>query len=94
VTEQGATFGARFLEEWQRLGGPLSVWSYAEIQELRASDREGMAAALRRHQPLTTYAALQRIRLVESPEALARVLFAQAQAAQQTNFRLMLALLT
>jgi hypothetical protein len=59
------TFGARFLEEWERLGGPLSAWSYAEIQELRASDREGLVRCIRAHQPLTTYAAAQRISTAE-----------------------------
>lgn len=87
------TFGARFLEEWRRGGGPLSSWSYAEIQELRRCDREELAAALRRHHPLTPHAALQRIRSAESPESLARELLQQAQMAAQANFWLLLALL-
>lgn len=88
------TFGARFLNEWKRLGGPLSAWNYEEIQELRGAEREGLIAALRKHQPLTSYAALQRIRSAEDPESLARDALQQAQAAANTNVWLMFALLT
>jgi hypothetical protein len=90
------TFGADFLEEWKRLGGLLSNWSYAEIQELRGLDREGLVEAVRRHHPLTTHKALQRLRSAESPEMLARdllLLQAQAQAGAQTSIWLMLAML-
>jgi len=87
------TFGARFLEEWKRLGGPLAGWTYAEIQDLRDCDREGLAQALRRRHPLTPHAALARIRGAESPESLARELLLQAQAAAQTNFWLLLLLM-
>jgi len=88
------TFGARFLEEWKRRGGPMSAWSYAEIQEVRVSDREGMVRSLRTHQPLIGYAALQRIRNVESPEVLAGEMLTQAQAAANMSVWMMFALLT
>jgi hypothetical protein len=65
------TFGARFLEEWKRRGGPISAWSYAEIQQVRASDREGLVRNLRKHEPHNSYPALQLIRSVVSPEILA-----------------------
>ncbi|HEX6245627.1 MAG TPA: hypothetical protein VFZ61_32105 [Polyangiales bacterium] len=87
------TFGARFLAEWKRLGGPLSNWSYAEIQELRGLEREAMVEAVRRHHPLTPRAALQHIRSAESPEALAREMLVQSQMANQTSLWLLLALL-
>jgi hypothetical protein len=95
-SEPEPTFGERFLDEWKRLGGLLSSWSYAEIQELRGLDREGMAQALRRHHPLTTHKTLQRLRSAESPELLARdllLLQAQAQAGAQASVWLMLAML-
>ena len=79
------TYGARFLDEWKRLGGPLSAWSYREIQELRACDREGMVRALRSNGPTLEYAAIQRIRQVESPEELARQMLALAQANAQAQ---------
>lgn len=90
------TFGARFLEEWKRLGGPLSNWTWAEIQELRASDQEGVAAALRAHQPHISYAALQRVRTAESPELLARDALTRLQiaASSSAGVWLMLSLLT
>jgi hypothetical protein len=87
------TFGARFLAEWKRAGGELGNWSYAEIQELRGLDREGMAEAVRRWHPLTPLAALQRIRSAESPESLARDILQQRQASAQTTIWLLLALL-
>jgi hypothetical protein len=80
-----AGFGARFLEEWKRLGGPLAGWSYAEIQELRGCDQEGMARALRRNQPRADYAAIQRVRGAPSPEHLARTLLAEAQTQAQAS---------
>lgn len=88
------TFGARFVAEWKRLGGPLANWSYAELQELRGCDREGMARALKRHHPMTHHAALVRIRTAESPETLARDMLLQAQATSQANVWLLLALMT
>jgi len=93
TNEPEPTFGARFLAEWKRAGGPMANWTWAEIQELRGCDREGMAAALKRHHPLTTHAALQRIRAAESPESLAREMLLQAQVAAQTSFWLLLALM-
>lgn len=92
MTSPERTFGARFLEEWKRLGGPLSNWNYEEVQELRACEREDMAEILRRHNPTIGYAALQRIRSVESPELLARELFFrfQAQAANTATMWMML----
>jgi hypothetical protein len=92
--DPAATFGARFLEEWKRLGGPLSNWTYSEIQELRSCDREGMAAALKRHHPLTSHAAVVRIRTTESPEVLAREMLLQAQVSAQTGFWMLLALMS
>jgi hypothetical protein len=86
------TFGARFLEEWKRLGGPLSAWSWGEIQELRACDREGLVRALRRNGPKLEYAAIQRIRRVESPEELAHQLWTLAQANSQAQSTLWLLL--
>ncbi|HVS18835.1 MAG TPA: hypothetical protein VMT18_09575 [Planctomycetota bacterium] len=87
------TFGARFLEEWKRLGGPLSNWSYAEIQELRTLEREAMVAAVARRHPLTPRAVLLRIRTAESPELLAREVLHQSQLAAQTSLWLILSLL-
>ena len=75
------TFGERFLAELRRLGGSFSGFSYAEIQAIKGCDREGLVEALRAAMPLISYAALQRIRTVESPEQLARDL-RQQQAAQ------------
>jgi len=94
--EPTQTFGARFLEEWKRLGGPLSSWTYKEVQELRACEREDMAEILRRHSPMIGYAALQRIRNVESPEQLARELLFrfQAQAANTATMWMMIAMLS
>jgi hypothetical protein len=87
------TFGARFLEEWKRLGGPFSNWSYAEIQELRTLDREALVAAVVRHHPLTPRAVLQRIRTAESPEMLAREVLHQSELAAHSNFWLFFSLL-
>lgn len=78
------TFGHRFLEAWKRLGGPMSNWTYAEIQELRGCDKEGMVQALREQVPGVTYATLQRLRAIEGPEQLAEVMltrYARQQAA-------------
>jgi ABC-type branched-subunit amino acid transport system substrate-binding protein len=73
------SFGARFLEEYKRLGGSLTAWSYAEVQALKAADREGLVRVLREATPHISYAALQRIRSVDSPEQLARDLRQQQQ---------------
>jgi ABC-type branched-subunit amino acid transport system substrate-binding protein len=77
--EDQRTFGQRFLDEYKRLGGSLTAWSYAEIQALKAADREGLARTLKEAQPLISYAALQRIRTVETPEQLARDVRQQQQ---------------
>ena len=91
------TFGARFLEEYKRRGGALSSFSYAELQEIKGCDREGLIRALRAAQPMTSYRALQRIREAESPEELAREVCHQLelQAAQAaTSLWMIIALLT
>lgn len=93
-TQSEPAFGARFLDEWKSLGGPLSRFSYDEIQELRACDREGMIESLRRHNSMVEYRTLQRIRAVESPEQLAREMFASYQVAATTSAWMMFALLT
>jgi hypothetical protein len=91
------TFGARFLEEYKRRGGALSSFSYAELQEIKGCDREGLIRALRAAQPMTSFRALQRIRQAESPEELAREVGHQLelQAAQSaTSLWMIIALLT
>src|SRR5688572_25246896 len=90
------TFGARFLAEYKRRGGPLSSFSYAELQAIKGCDREGLLKALRAEQPLTSHRALQRIREAESPEELAREVchHMELQAAQPASFWLMLAILS
>ena len=96
MTEDARTFGERFLEEWKRMGGQLAGWSYAEIQELRTCDQEGMVSMMRKHQPLTGYAALQRIRSTDDPEQLAREALLQSQVAANSGAGLwmMIALIT
>ena len=77
-----ATFGRRFLDEYVRLGGLLSSFQYEEIQALRRAGREEMIELLRRTQPMSiNYAAIQRIRRIESPEALARRMYEEVQQA-------------
>jgi hypothetical protein len=89
------TFGARFLAEYKRRGGPLSNFSYAELQAIKGCDREGLAKTLRAAQPWTSYQALQRIREAESPEELAREVCHQMelQASQAATLWLLLAAL-
>ncbi len=96
AADGGQTFGARFLDEYKRRGGALSSFSYAELQTIKASDREGLVHALRAAQPMTSYRALQRIREAESPEELAREVCHQMelQAIQTGTLWLMLGLLT
>ena len=97
AADGGQTFGARFLDEYKRRGGALSSFSYAELQTIKASDREGLVQALRAAQPMTSYRALQRIREAESPEELAREVCHQMelQAAQSaTSLWMLIALLT
>lgn len=86
------TFGARFLAEYKRRGGALAGFSFAEVQEIKGCDREGLVRALRAAQPLTPYAALQCIRDAESPEELARQVCYQAElrAAQASTSLLMM----
>ena len=79
TTDAGPTFGQRFLDEYKSLGGSLTAFSYEEIQAFKGCDREGLVSALREAQPLISYAAIQRIRTVESPEQLARDLRQQQQ---------------
>ncbi len=89
------TFGARFLDEWKSLGGPLSRFSYAEIQELRVCDREGMIEALRRQSSMVEHRTIRRIREVESPEQLARETLSQlqTQAAAGTSMWVLIGLI-
>lgn len=79
------TFGARFLAEYKQRGGPLSAFSYAELQEIKRCDREGLVKALRAAQPMTSWAAIQRIRSIETPEELAAELWRQRQAAAASS---------
>ena len=88
------TFGERFLEEWKRLGGPLAGWSYAEIQEIKGCDQEGLARALLRNHSLVSYAAIQRVRSAQSPEDLARELHARSYAHTDAGPWIMLAFLS
>jgi len=91
------TFGARFLDEYERRGGALVSFSYAELQEIKGCDRDGLVRALRAAQPMTSFRALQRIRQAESPEGLAREVCHQLelQAAQSaTSLWMLIALLT
>jgi hypothetical protein len=86
-TQQGGeapdepTFGARFLAEYKRMGGGLVGFSYSEIQAVKACDREQLVTTLRKALPLISYAAIQRIRTVETPEQLARDLRQEQQVA-------------
>jgi len=87
VTKEDPPFGQRFIDAYRRLGGSLSAFTYAEVQELKACDREALIHAVRRAQPMATYAALQRIRTAESPEQLAReVLLEQRLQANASNW--------
>jgi len=93
----GPTFGLRFLDEYKRLGGGLTAFSYEEIQAFKGCDREGLVSALREAQPLISYAAIQRIRTVESPEQLARDMRQQQQvqtAAAMVGLFAMFAMIT
>jgi hypothetical protein len=91
-----STFGQRFLNESKRRGGPLSSFSYAELQAIKRCDREGLVKALRAAQPMTSFRALQRIREAESPEELAREVCHQMelQASQAVTLWMMLAALS
>jgi len=88
------TFGQRFLEEWKRLGGPLTGWSYAEIQEIKGCDQEGLARALRHNHSLASFAAIQRVRSAQSPEDLARELHTRSGTHTDAGPWIMLALLS
>ncbi len=67
------SFGARFLDEYKRLGGKMLPFEYATLQELRRADREGLIRTLRTTQnPPMSHATIQRIRSVEAPQDLAR----------------------
>ncbi|HEX6886395.1 MAG TPA: hypothetical protein VF530_23670, partial [Planctomycetota bacterium] len=88
------TFGERFLEEWKRLGGPLAGWSYAELQEIKGCDQEGLAMALRRNHSLVSYAAIQRVRSAQNPEDLARELHSRSGAHTDAGPWIMLSLLS
>lgn len=80
--ETETPFGARFLDEYRRLGGGVGPLGYGLIQEIRNGDREALIRALRSAHPLsTTYATIQLIRIIESPEALALELIRARQAA-------------
>lgn len=88
------TFGERFLEEWKRLGGPLAGWSYAELQEIKGCDQEGLARALRHNHALVSFAAIQRVRSAQSPEDLARELHTRAPTHPDAGPWILLALLS
>ncbi len=80
---QAGSFGGRFVAELQRLSGTQAIFRYKVIQDLRRSDRERMIRVLRQEAALaTSYAAIQRIRQVESPEQLARELWEQRRSAE------------
>ena len=89
------TFGARFLDEYRRLGGSLVPLEYAVLQEIRRSDREGLIRALRAAQPMSTsYATIQRIRTVATPEELALDLIRARQAAAAASGMTLIAMMT
>jgi len=74
-------WGARFLEAWRNHGGPVSCFKYAQIQELKAADREGAIKVLRR---FVTTGSFQHSRLLNdlTPEAAARELLTRLRMGQ------------
>lgn len=79
------TYGQRFFDAWKRYSGSLGSFDYAEIQALKAADCEAFIAILRKRNAHLPYTTIQLLRECE-PEEAARVMFTQAQAANQTNW--------
>jgi hypothetical protein len=72
--KEPATFGARFLAEYRRLGGGFGELDYRTIQELKRCDREAFVAVVRRSRStLWNYSLLQLAKSLE-PEELALIL--------------------
>lgn len=93
VDSQGeATYGQRFLNAMKGMTGSSAGFNYANLQKIKAADREELIVILRQEGVSWTYAALQQIREME-PEALAqRVLVAQKQAQQNLTMGLLITL--
>lgn len=84
------TYGRRFLDAWKRYSGALGSFSYAEIQSMKAADREQFVQLLRARSSSLPYATIQLLRESE-PEEAARVLHVQAvQASQATLYALLM----
>ncbi len=90
-TTDDLPYGARFLQAWKRYSGSLGSFAYADIQRMKAADCEAFIAVLRERSSMLPYATIQLLRECE-PEEAARVMFTQAQQAQQTSLMMFLLL--
>jgi hypothetical protein len=82
MTASPKPFGYRLYEELKQQGTHSLItggMSYADIQILKAADREGVVKMFRG----SGYALVQRLKQ-ENPEEVARLLIAEAQRAQST----------
>jgi hypothetical protein len=80
ASSAGEAFGARFLAEWRRLGGPISAFRYSVLQELKQADREDTLRALTRVVPMDL--ALKRRLEGEGPEGAAVLLHTELRQRQ------------
>jgi hypothetical protein len=65
------SFGARFLEEFRRLGGMTSKWRYEVVSRLEAASRSEVVALLKKGDSFLRYE-LIRCAETQEPEELAR----------------------
>ena len=80
MADEETTFGQALYDELKRLGGGVtSNLKYADIQRLKAADREAVVDLFRG----SGYAVIQRIK-EDTPEQVADYLTRQALQAQQT----------
>jgi hypothetical protein len=71
------TFGARFLEEFRRLGGSTKAWPEGAVERFAAADRRQLIALLETRRSQVSSELLIAAHTAE-PEALARRAFAKA----------------
>ena len=80
-------WGARFLSRWKKLGGPVSSFSYAQIQKLKLADQEAVAKMFKSSMGSSQ---LRNLILNNTPEDAANALLQQ----QRMNLMVMAAILT
>jgi hypothetical protein len=82
TSQETETYGRRFLDEWVRLGGLRSSWSYAALTALEEAGRAEAVALLRKNDSLLPYRIIACAE-TDSPEALAKAVMDELSARGQ-----------